>query len=98
MSVRYDRVTENEAIFRRINEGIASWSEEQAASATEEVEYYCECADRHCFERIWLTNGEFEALRAQPGRFAVVPKHVVLQLEHVVEWRLGYAVVEKHGA
>jgi hypothetical protein len=93
MSARHERVVDNEALFRRINEELSQWSKKQQA---EELEYYCECGNATCFERVCLTRAEYEALRAHPARFAVVPGHVIREVEHVVE-KHGhrYEVVEK---
>jgi hypothetical protein len=44
-----------------------------------------------------MTLDEYEALRAEPTRFAVKPGHVLPDQERIVEERPGYAVVEKIG-
>jgi hypothetical protein len=42
-----------------------------------------------------MTLVEYEALRAEPTRFAVVPGHEVPDVERVVDRRPKYLVVEK---
>jgi hypothetical protein len=96
MPSRDERVAENEAMFRVINERLASWSENREAPPTEKIDFYCECGNKTCFERVRLTNPEYEAIRADAARFAVVPGHVFPDAEHVVEHRHGYLVVEKN--
>jgi hypothetical protein len=96
MALREERIAENEAMFRAFNEGIASWSGRQDAAATARIEFYCECGDRTCFERVELTGPEYEALRQNSARFAVLPWHVIADVERVVETRPGYVIIEKH--
>jgi len=57
---------------------------------------YCECADPHCFEPIYLTAQDYEAIRGDSTRFAVVIGHVFPEAEHVVAAPDGYDVVEKN--
>ena len=38
--------------------------------------FYCECADPKCFERVFLTADEYEAIRADSTHFVVVEGHV----------------------
>jgi hypothetical protein len=44
-----------------------------------------------------LPLGEYEELRSYPGRFAVLPGHVVEGVERVVDTHGDYVVVEKVG-
>jgi hypothetical protein len=62
-------------------------------------DWICECADDGCAERIELTHNEYEAVRANPRRFFVLPSsdHVVDGVETVVERGERYWVVEKRG-
>jgi hypothetical protein len=72
-SRRVARIAENQAIFRVVNERVTAWPERRAVPATEKLSFYCECADPHCFDRVYLTAPEYEAIRADSSRFAVVP-------------------------
>jgi hypothetical protein len=89
-----DRIAENEALFRAMNERLAEWEERQAAPAEKHM-FFCECGNRQCRERVCLTVAEYRSLRESPVRFAVLPGHVVPAVERVVEKREGYVVVEK---
>jgi hypothetical protein len=95
-SLREQRIALNEAMFRVVNERLACWPEKRNVREGVRVEFYCECGDRACFERVKLTNPEYAALRADPTRFAVVPGHVFPDVERVVQERAGYVVVEKN--
>ena len=96
MTPRTTRIAKNQAMFRAVNERITAWPERQAAPAGDKLMFYCECADQHCFERVYLTAREYEAIRADSTRFAVAHGHVFPEAEHVVAKPDGYEVVEKN--
>jgi hypothetical protein len=83
-------------MFRMVNERITAWPERQAAPASEKLMFYCECADPKCFDRVYLTAPEYEAIRDDSTRFAVVDGHVFPEAERVVAEPDGYEVVEKN--
>ena len=89
------RVGENEALFRDVNETVAS-----AATATivsEPIKFLCECALESCAESVPLSRHEYEQVRAVPERFLVTPGHMQPHVEQVVEEHERYWVVEKFG-
>ena len=85
MGAREERLGANEALFREVNERVAEVAEQ----------FDCECGDRACAEQIALTTAEYEAVRAEPTWFAVVPGHEVPDMERIVERHPTYLVVEK---
>jgi hypothetical protein len=93
---RDERLAENEALFRAMNETMAAWEERQDAPPTEKHLFFCECASRRCHERVSLSIQEYVAVRESPMRFAVLREHVFPGLERIVEEHEGYVVVEKH--
>ena len=95
MTSRKQRVAENEALFRDVNERVIASSGRQAAP-NETSLFYCECGDEKCFVHLRLTRAEYEAIRAHSDRFAVVVEHAVQEAERIVARHDGYAVVEKH--
>jgi hypothetical protein len=90
MDERARRIGKNEALFREVNERI-----EEIAGGPR-IEFLCECGNVDCTEPVTLTAGEYEALRAEPDRFAVLPGHEEPDVEDVVERHDGYLVVRKH--
>jgi hypothetical protein len=91
---RSARLATNEAIFRAGNERIDA----MLADKPGRTPYLCECGDAECFERVELTNEEYEAVRAHPARFFTLPGHEdVTAGEVVVETSAAYTVVEKRG-
>jgi hypothetical protein len=62
----------------------------------ERTPYLCECEDRGCRQVILLTRQEYEAARAQPRTFVVVPGHQSGD-ERMVEEGARFIIVEKTG-
>jgi hypothetical protein len=90
---RSDRVARNESVFRDVNEGIEAGHRDAGANP---VAFICECGALGCNQLIELTLAEYEAVRADPHRFAMVPGHEIPDVETVVERREGYFIAEKH--
>ena len=93
---RGERAARNESLFRRVNERVEEVNK-AFESILEEADFFCECADIDCMEKIRMTLREYEALRGVSTHFAVKPGHVLPEGEHVVEQRAGYVIVEKVG-
>jgi hypothetical protein len=87
------RAAANEATIRDVNEGIerGQWPGEEDSP----VGFRCECARLGCNQLVELTVREYEAIRANPRRFVLVPSHEFPGVETVVEARPGYIIVEK---
>jgi len=89
---RAARIGLNEAVFRELNEQI----EQLVSEPARELKLVCECGDPDCRKRIRMTLTEYENLRSDPRRFAVVPGHQLPEVEDVVESGGDYVVVQKH--
>ena len=90
------RLAQNEDIFREVNERINELAESHG-SPSHDYEFFCECSDTACMERVLLTLPEYEHIRAEPTRFVVKANHVIREIEHVVESVPDHMVIEKHG-
>jgi hypothetical protein len=88
------RAVRNQALFRAVNEQIRAMNE-AVASVTGSFAIACECADTDCIETLELSPQEYEAIRAEPRQFAVLPGHIYQDVEHVVREAQGFVVVEK---
>ena len=94
MDERSARLAKNETIFRAGNEII----DKAAGGRLERAPYLCECGEQTCLARVELTPAEYEAVRAHPARFFVVPGHEDLTAgEAVVGQHERFTVVEKQG-
>ena len=83
--------------MRTVNEQI-SGLDKRADWATPEqrFEFRCECGKTSgCEGRVLMTLEEYERVRRQRDRFAVVPGHESAEIEHVVEQDERYVVVDK---
>jgi len=92
VSSREQRLAENEILFRRVNERIAELTD----SWPGELDLVCECANEDCHQVLHLSVEEYELLRRNPRRFAVLPGHEILEIETVVERHRQYLIVEKY--
>ena len=86
------RVARNESLLRDVNEGIVRgrWPGDE-----ETVRLRCECHRLDCNRSIELTLREYENLRENSRRFALLPGHELPEAESVVDGGEGYVVVEK---
>ena len=82
----------NEAIFREVNEQIAS-----LAASRDQIEIVCECSTLGCATPLVVTAERYEAARADASTFIVVPGHYDLSLERVVADYGEYLFVQKIG-
>ncbi len=90
---REERLALNEAMFRAGNERMAQWEERHLGE--EHEEYFCECADAECREKIRLTFTEYEDVRRNSLHFVIVAGHEVPKIETVIEEHDGWSVIEK---
>ena len=86
------RVAMNEATFRKVNEGM-----EVGQDPSGLLTFVCECGRLGCNKLIELTRAEYEGIRKDPRRFAILDGHEILDAEAIVERHDRYIVVEKGG-
>jgi hypothetical protein len=97
MATRNERIAELEVLFRAGNERMMAWREMQERAALgEPLMFLCECGRRGCRTHVRMTRPEYEAVRADPRRFVIAPRHDFPEAEDVVEEHDGYSVVHKH--
>ncbi|SRR6266536_2779237 len=92
---RDTRLARNETLYREVNERVSEVAEQFEADSDTPVGFICECGAADCTEPIPLTLIEYEAIRDEPTRFAVVPGHERPEIESVVGRHRAYLVVEK---
>lgn len=98
MEERLERQVRNEGLMRTVNDERAAIDERAAswADAEHQFEFQCECGrDQACEGRVLMTLDEYERVRSQRDRFAVVPGHEDGEIEHVVERADRYLIVDK---
>ena len=98
MDERLERTARNESLLREVNERIEELSadaEAQGIAPEGLIEFHCECGREDCTERVRLTVEEYQGVRADNDRFAVVPGHETPEMEVVVEVAERFVVVDK---
>jgi hypothetical protein len=100
VGAREERLAQNEALFREVNERVAEVARHLIDVETkgEAIEFICECGRPDCTEPITMTVAEYQAIRADATRFAVLPGHELPEVESVVKRHQTYVVVEKREA
>jgi hypothetical protein len=94
MDERQERIGRNEALFREVNERVERLARDFEIG-DEGLAILCECGDSSCRERIEVTVGEYEALRADPTQFAVVHGHAAPDVETAVGGNERYEIIRK---
>ncbi|MBA3843060.1 MAG: hypothetical protein H0X39_10670 [Actinobacteria bacterium] len=92
---REERLAYNEAIFRSLNERIASLEIDFGRNALHD--FICECSTPDCFERITLTRVEYELVRNDGTHFLLAHGHEDIEIEQTVTLSKNYIVVAKDG-
>lgn len=97
MDAREQRLVENEAMFRDINERIEDIATSHGPRDEHVYEFFCECSNKDCTLRLELTIAGYEAVRREPAQFVVAPGHDLPEIEDVVFSCAEYQVVRKRG-
>jgi hypothetical protein len=94
VSERERRLAGNEAAFRDVNESLR-YVAANTIDTVQTMRLVCECGDDACAEFVEVTPAEYEAVRAVPTHFIVLPGHVAGDIERVVSSQERFVVVEK---
>jgi hypothetical protein len=91
---RGKRLARNEALFREVNERVDEVAFEHGVG---NQHYLCECANPDCTFQVQLERSEYEAVRADPRQFFVLPGHYTPEIEQLVSEDERFWVVQKVG-
>jgi hypothetical protein len=95
-NARQVRAAKNQATMRAVNEQLEGVAEKLGAVSATPL-FVCECANTNCVQRVPLSISEYEAVRAHPNRFVVLPGHVYPDVESVVGTTERFVLVSKLG-
>jgi hypothetical protein len=91
-----ERRAANEALYREVNERIREISKNLYGLAPDAaLEMICECGLQECHVPFAITLADYERIRETPEWFVVLSGHELPEVEHVVERRANFVVVEK---
>ena len=96
MEGREARLASNEALLREVNEKIHEVGEGlQVLPDGDLLDFRCECGDPECDSPVSMTAEEYEHVRSDNDRFAVLPGHEETKIERVMERTDRYFIVDK---
>jgi hypothetical protein len=94
MTLREERMVENEKLFRTANERLRTHVEKTAAPDGR-IPFLCECTNDTCMARVELNREEYTRVRADEKHFVIVPAHPMLESERIVVQNERFWIVEK---
>ena len=95
MDAREQRMTQNETLFREVNERVEALAHQLGPNVP--YEFLCECANVDCTFRLPLPIEIYESVRADPRQFVVLPLHYTPEIEELVVEEDTYWIVRKTG-
>lgn len=87
------RAGHNESQFRTVNTRIVL----TAGADHPLVEIACECSSLDCADAVHVTHAEYTTIHAHGARFIIAHGHDDAEIEHIVDRRRDWSVVEKLG-
>lgn len=102
-----ERLSENEVVFRRLNEQVQKGLDEVNAIARAHdarpidfnmhrpLHFYCECSNEQCAEQINISLHDYNQVHKDREAFTIKPGHNVPEVDEVVDETPRYAVVKK---
>jgi hypothetical protein len=91
---RAERIAQNEAVYRAVNEKIEDINR-AFAPVLETMSIVCECGDASCATQLEVDLTRYERVRTNPLLFFVVPGHEITDVEDVVETSDHVLIVRK---
>jgi hypothetical protein len=92
------RLAENELVFRHHNNKQKNRQQRESSADDSElfVDFYCECSNRHCHERIPISVEEYEEVHKNNKQFIALPGHENKAIEEVIKSRSAFNVIQKY--
>lgn len=94
MTSREERLARNEVLSREVNEAL-EFNPAAVSRPHRFIRMVCECGNTACDLPVMITILEYERVRSDPVRFAVVRDHVIADIESIVEENDRFVVVAK---
>jgi hypothetical protein len=96
MEVRDGRGRQNQREFRYANTRLVDVVTGPNASPDGQlIPFFCECADSDCRGRIQITAGRYDAIHLDRHDYVILPGHLRIVGEEILEQNEYYEVVKK---
>jgi hypothetical protein len=92
---RFQWGRQNQREFRYANERLADVVSGPEATDGQLISFLCECADNDCLGRIQITADRYEELHFSEPDYVILPGHLRIPGEEIVEETAYYEVVKK---
>jgi hypothetical protein len=92
MSVSFERLARNQALFREVNERLLELSEGVQDGS---MHFVCECSSEDCTVTVTMNHNEYESVRAHSTFFVVATGHEILEVEKIIDQQDGWTIVQK---
>jgi len=92
VSPREARLAKNQALYREVNDRIATLTGNWWAG--QRLLIICECANTGCAEQVDVPLAEYQRVRKCPDWFLIKPGHITADAEQVIEQHDGYDIVK----
>lgn len=102
-----ERLSQNEEVFRRLNEQVQEGLDEVNAVAIahdarpidfdmdQSLHFYCECSNESCVEQIHISLNDYNTIHQDRMFFTIKPGHEILTVDKVIKELPEYTIVKK---
>jgi hypothetical protein len=94
------RAAKNEGLFRAVNERILEIEEDFGKWQADDqlTAFICECSRLDCMSKVDMSFEEYQAVRAKPAQFLILPGHFDRDHERIVKTTNDrFTIIEKFG-
>ena len=95
MDIAHERARENQREYRYANVRFLDVLMHSMAPDGQLFPFLCECADDDCFGRIEITTWRYEDIHAEERRYVILPGHMRIAGEAILEENSYYETVKK---
>ena len=95
MDIDHERARENQRQFRSANGRFFDLLMNSMAPDGQLFPFMCECADADCLGRIEITTWRYEDIHAEQRNYVILPGHMRIAGEEILEENSYYEIVKK---
>jgi hypothetical protein len=95
MAAEYESARQNQREFRDANRRLFDSVTGSMTPDGQLIPFLCECADRDCKGRVEITAWRYEDIHAGESDYVILPGHLRISGEEIMEENSYYEVVKK---